>query len=437
MELNNLPEAQADQTGDQTLNPKPSHAAKNKAKPQKNKTLNASKHLIHLKNRVSRIHSLIKKEISVLLRDKVAIILLLVLPTSVILLTHFMNGDQNVNANVGSGENAMGSMGFTFSVPKIGIIDRDNSDGYYGADLSAQFAQNFEILEENDQCVLIRGYTQNEYEQMLGEGTLNGYIVINTGFEYNLSTHFVAMFDIFVDSYDQFVMQDVFNVVDNAVSLLKTDFNFTGAISINTDYVNVPETAGGLRSISAFFYPLLVMALPILIQSQSLIGDLPKDRMVLTPTNKGEILLSKYMGGIIVNSSLSFVVTFVSIGLGLKADAGWFVYLMLMIITVIMAISFGLLISAISKTSLQGFQYALIVIIMQEMLMLFISNDNFLSVFPLYCVQELYRVGVLKGIPLFSLTNSIGVPYLVILLIEIIMLVGLSYLFYKKSRSVI
>ncbi len=390
-----------------------------------------------IKNRFQRLMSLIKKEIVVLLNDKVAIILLLVLPTSVIFLTHFMNGEQNVNASVGSGDDAMASMGFSFSVPIIGIIDLDNSEGYYGVDLSQELAHNFEILEDDGECIIISNKSRNEYEQMLGEGTLNGYIVINNGFEYNLSTHFVAMFEIFVDSFDQFVMADVFKMADNAISMLKSDYNFTGAISIDQSYENVPETAGGLRSISAFFYPLLVMALPILIQSQALIGDLPKDRMILTPTNKGEVLLSKYLGGIIVNSSLAVVVTFVSLGLGLKADAGWFTFLLLMIITVIMAISFGLLISAISKTSLQGFQYALIVIIMQEMLMLFITDSNFLSLFPLFCVQELYRVGVLKGIPLISLTNAIGVPYLAILLIEIILLVGLSYIFYYKSRSVI
>ena len=324
----------------------------------------------HIKDQFQRISSLIKKEIVVLLNDRAAIILLLILPTSVIFLTNFMMGDDNVQANVGSGDDAMANMGFTFSVPNIGIIDLDNSEGYYGADLSHEFVLKLEELEDNKECVLLKGFTQNEYEQMLGEGTLNGYVVINNGFEYNLSTHFVAMFHIYVDSYDQFVMQDLFRVVDNALTLLKEEYNFSGAIAINQDYVNVPETAGGLRSVSAFFYPLLVMSLPILIQSQSLIGDLPKDRMVLTPTNKGEILLSKYIGGIIVNSSLSVVITFVSLGLGLKADAGWFTFLLLMVITVIMGISFGLLISAISKTSLQGFQYALIVIIMQEMLML-------------------------------------------------------------------
>ena len=406
----------------------------NTAQP-KPKTKNSGR-FQHIKGKIKRISSLIKKEVVVLLNDKAAIILLLVLPTSVIFLTHFMTGEENFQATIGTGDDSA-DMGLTFSVPNIGILDLDNSEGYYGADLSQEFAQNFEILEDNGECTLIRDYSQNEYEQMLGEGTLNGYVVINNGFEYNLSTHFVAMFHIYVDSYDQFVMQDVFKVVDNALTMLKADYNFSGAISIDQEYVNVPEKAGGLRSISAFFYPLLVMSLPILIQSQSLIGDLPKDRMVLTPTNKSEILLSKYIGGIVVNSSLAVAVTFVSLGLGLKADAGWFIFLLLMVITVIMAISFGLLISAISQTSLQGFQYALIVIIMQEMLMLFITNDNFLSLFPLYCVQELYRVGVLKGISLLSLTNTLGVPYLVILLIEILIMVGLSYLFYNKTRSVI
>ena len=49
----------------------------------------------------------------------------------------------------------------------------------------------------------------------------------------------------------------------------------------------------------------------------------------------------------------------------------------------------------------------------------------------------IYRVGVLKGISLLSLTNTLGIPYLVILLIEILIMVGLSYLFYNKTRSVI
>lgn len=411
---------------------------KSKKKISKN---NTKQYLIKIQNTkfmraIFRIRKLTRKEIVILLSDWIAIVLLIILPLSVIIFTNFGAAESPLDSGDSDG-NIISAMGIRFSTPKIGWIDFDNSEGFDNFDLSHEFLKIFKQFEEAGECILIENKNQTEYEELLGKGDLNGYIILHEGFEFNLSVHFVAMFDVIVDSYDNFVMQDVLSVIGEAQSTFKSKFNFAGAIDINTNFVNLPTKAGTLRSYSPYFYPLLVMALPILIESQSIIGDRPKDRMILTPTNKNEVLISKFLGGAIVNSSLAVVVTVSSLILGLEIQSSPILFFFSMELTILIGVSIGVLISSLSKTSLQGFQYSLLIIIVQEILMLFITNDIFLSLFPLFSVQEIYRVSILKGESLFQNSNSLGIPYIAILGVEMSIIIVLAIIRFKNTKSMV
>lgn len=385
---------------------------------------------------IRRVLNLSRKEIAVLMNDAVAIVLLIILPLSVVLLTAFVAPGSGSNSSGDSG-NLMSDFGIKYSTPIIGFIDSDHSDGYFNDDLSAGFGEILQVLEDEGECYITDQYTRNECEEQLGEGQMNGYILIEEGFEYNISTHFVAVFSVVVDSYDNFIMQDVLRVIDTAVALFKEQYGFSGAIQNNFHLVNVPDKAPALTNMSPFFFPLLVMAPPVLITSQCLIGDRPKDRMILTPAKKGEVISAKFLGGVAVNSLLAVVMTVSSLAFGMDTAVPGIMLFIALELNVIISVAFGIFLSSISKTTLQGFQYAILIVIVQELLMLFIKNDLFLSFFPLYSMQEMYRVGVMKTGNILGLTNSIGIPFLFYWLFECTLFVILGYLFYKRTKGAV
>lgn len=385
--------------------------------------------------KLRRILMLTFKEIEILMNDKMAVVLLVIFPLTIVLLTNF-GGSAAINTG---GDEANGDMPLElrFSIPIIGIIDADNSEGFGNADLSHEFVEIFKEFETNGECIIKEGYSRNELEEMLGNGEINAYVIVDDGFEYNLSIHMVGMFTVVINSYDSFVLQDVIGVIDDIVANFQDKFDFHGAINLKTSTVNFSEKGQYLKQVTPFFFPLIGFAMTLLIETQTFVSDIPKDRMILTPAKKGEIVLSKFFGGIAVNSVVAVILVFLPLALGMEIQNSILIFFLVFESAVIIATTIGLFFSSISNTTLAGFQYALVIIIVQEILMLFINNDIFLSIFPLYSIQEIYRLSVIQGIPLFSTTNLLGIPYMLIIWAESAISLIFTYIVYKKKRSVI
>ncbi|MHA1721043.1 MAG: hypothetical protein DRO88_10705 [Promethearchaeia archaeon] len=385
--------------------------------------------------KLRRILMLTFKEIEILMNDKMAVVLLVIFPLTIVLLTNF-GGSAAINTG---GDEANGDMPLElrFSIPIIGIIDADNSEGFGNADLSHEFVEIFKEFETNGECIIKEGYSRNELEEMLGNGEINAYVIVDDGFEYNLSIHMVGMFTVVINSYDSFVLQDVIGVIDDIVANFQDKFDFHGAINLKTSTVNFSEKGQYLKQVTPFFFPLIGFAMTLLIETQTFVSDIPKDRMILTPAKKGEIVLSKFFGGIAVNSVVAVILVFLPLALGMEIQNSILIFFLVFESAVIIATTIGLFFSSISNTTLAGFQYALVIIIVQEILMLFINNNIFLSIFPLYSIQEIYRLSVIQGIPLFSTTNLLGIPYMLIIWAESAISLIFTYIVYKKKRSVI
>ncbi|WP_457558597.1 ABC transporter permease [Candidatus Harpocratesius sp.] len=385
--------------------------------------------------KLRRILMLSFKEIEILLNDKMAVLLLVIFPLSIVLLTNF--GGFAANNTDGNGANGDMPLELRFSIPIIGIIDADNSEGFGNADLSYEFVKIFKDFETDGECIIKEGYSRNKLEEMIGNGEINAYIIVDDGFEYNLSIHMVGMFTVVINSYDSFVLQDVVGVIDDVIANFQDKFDFHGAINLKTSSVNFSQKGQYLKQVTPFFFPLIGFAMTLLIETQSFVSDIPKDRMILTPAKKGEIVLSKFFGGITVNSIVAVILVFLPLLLGMEIQNSIFIFFLVFESAVIIATTVGLFFSSISNTTLAGFQYALVIIIVQEILMLFISNDIFLSMFPLYAVQEIYRLSVIRGIPLLLTTNMLGIPYILIMWTESIISLLFTYIIFKKKRSVI
>jgi hypothetical protein len=383
---------------------------------------------------IRRILYLSKKELKVLWHDKLAMILLIAFAPSIIVLATFggTTGDTGPEGDV------IGMATSRFSVPNIGLADFDDSEGFGGEDLSAEFCSIFEAYEDNGDCVLFRGYSRNEMEQMIGKGEINVYVIIEDGFEYNISTHFVTFFTVVMDNFDIFSLSDIISLIDEVVEIFKNRYEFNGAIDIQREVVNLPEKAATLFSMCAYFFPILAFAMPILIQSQILINDVPKDRMVLTPANKREILSSKLIAGSILCSISAIEIALFSILVGLEVKSGFFIFFLIMETCVLTSVAMGMFISSISETSLAGFQFSLLAFLVQEIMILFVSPDSILlSFFPIFSTQELIDRVVLKGENLMAVTNSIGIPFILVMAIEWLVSVVLAAIIFNRRKSVI
>ena len=129
------------------------------------------------------------KEIEILLNDKMAVVLLVIFPITIVLLTNF-GGAAALNT-CDEGLNSDMPLELRFSTPIIGIIDADDSEGFGNADLSSEFLRVFHEFETKEECIIVEGYSRTELEYMIGSGEINGYVIIDNGFEYNVSIHMV------------------------------------------------------------------------------------------------------------------------------------------------------------------------------------------------------------------------------------------------------
>lgn len=374
-----------------------------------------------------RILALTKKEIKILTNDKFAMVLLLLLPITLIL---------TINFGAARTPGPMGQQSTRVQSPIIGIIDHDHSEGYDGYDLSAEFVRIYEEYNASGECILSIGDNASEYEMMIRDGLLHAYIVIDEGFEFNLSTHFVAYFRVIVDSLNQVVFQDVESLLDETVTIFADRFNFTGAIDQNIELVNVPSKALKLFQVSPVFFPIVIFSMTCLVNSQSIIGDIPKDRMVLTPARKIEVLLGKLFGSIVINSTMVFTIWGLSLGLGMQTRGDIGIYFFILWSCALVGTAIGLFISSIANSTLSAFQYFILFFISQTILILFITNKDILSYFPIWSTGQLMMQVILQGLPLLEPSNGY-LPYIIILHGEFLAFMVATYLIYYYRRSLI
>jgi len=376
-----------------------------------------------IKAQLKRVWANTKKEIKILWNDRFAMVLLILLPVTLILTiytTELIKGEEEFSRN---------------EAPILGALDLDDSEGFYGYDLSKEFLKILKDYEEKGECTVYTDKSENELEQMVGLGEIHAYIVINDGFEYNLSVHFVGIFKVVIDSYRQSTLLDVESLLDEVTTVFSEKFNFTGAIDQEIEYVNVPQTATRLFQIAPIFFPIIIFSMCCLVNSQTIIGDIPKDRMVLTPTSKREILAGKVIGSNIINSIMILTLWMLSLLLGMQTRGDPATYLFILWTCALVGSSVGLLISSLAKTSLAAFQMFILSFITQVILLLFITDKTILTFFPIYSTGTLMTQVTLQGIGLFE--SGYFMPYIVVLWFEFILFILLSYLVYKRTRSLI
>jgi hypothetical protein len=382
-----------------------------------------------------RYIALVEKEIRVLLKDKAAMMIMYAIPLIVLLILTVGVNQQVLTAEEtemgGFGSDAMADM-MKGEVPKIGLIDLDDSEGFPDRDLSTELVQKFIEKEDIGQCELFISQNQTELEELLGKGKINAFIIIPSLFEFNLSIHIPVIVPFVLDSLNMMGLSSAQGVVEGIIQDFRVENDFTGVFKTHKYNVNLPEKAQILYAASWIMFPLIIFGIGNLTSTQSIVADIPKDRMVLTPTNKKEIMAAKVTALQILMSGLILVFLIACAIAGFQLRSTWFDFFIVLSLISLNAVIIGVAISAISKTSLSAFQYFIFLFIFQTIVLIFVEDPTILALMPVHNGAKLVMNVLLRGQTYYSVRKNI---YNIIW--EAVVVYMISYFIFKKQKTML
>jgi ABC-2 type transport system permease protein len=346
--------------------------------------------------RIKRTLSLAQKEIESLLKDKQALFIIFLLPTLVIFA-------------IGSSSSG-GSPHAT-----IGIVDLDSTSGanYPGPDLSNNFTATLAALPNTN--VINFGENIAAANLSLYLGQIDGFVIINDMFEQNLSSEElprIAILNLYLDDTNYAGAGAVIGKLELAI--LKFKYNLS---IIRDEVLYIPTTlyssTSNLYRAAPAVFCITLLGSTMMTAAQSIVGDVPLRRVLLTPARKNEVLIAKLMAYLLIVFFQIQILLGISWGLyGLPIRCGYGELMLLLLLTGFSGISLGLLISVISSSRLQASQYFLLGFILMFVLTWFGGLEFLRDVIPLYRAQSAFTVMAYKGFSLLEAGNDTLIIFL-------------------------
>jgi len=347
-----------------------------------------------------RIWSMLVKELRLIQIDKFALLMVFALP-GMIMGTLWV---ARVQANVLPSEESSGKQPDAL---KMGVVDLDPTDTYPGQDLSENFTR---YLERSPDFIVTIFSSEADARVALYDDSINAYVVIPYGFEGNITGDIPAFVPIHISSTDFQSQAVVFGAFGDAVADFRSDHGWVKG-EINMVSIREFEPIGDYAAAS-FGVFLIVFSSFIAVAAtaaQAIVGDVPLNRMLLTPATKIEALLAKVLAYFVLGMVQAQFLLLLWMGLfGIVPNAD---YLTLNGVLAMMSISgsaLGVFISTLCRTRLQANQSFLLVLFSS-----FIVATGFMDVGPVddFYPLNLGRVMIIdtafKGVSLAAFSNEI------------------------------
>lgn len=392
-----------------------------------------------------RVRNMVMKELRLIIKDKVALLLIFLLPAALIgMLAYVTNssgfGGMNMGGGMGGGigggdvnvtvtDNGDGTSNETDSGLGLifGVVDLDDTDTYEGEDLSANLTAYFEMIVDE---VIMYETTADAY-RALYEKEITAYIVIPYGFEANLTINEPTYIEVHYDGNDLLGSASVSGVVQGATVLFRVSKLWIRSEVFPGTIVEFTPEGGYLESVFGAFIVIFSSYLGITMTSaQSIVGDYPLRRMLLTPTNRLEVITAKVFGYVIIGFFQSLLlVTLWILAFNLSMNTSFFALVIVMSLASLTGSATGILISSIAGTRLQANQMFLFVLFATLILAGFFIDvgilDNYL---PMNQAMGLLVDTAFKGLSLLDVLDRI----LKLLGFSVIAMLAASYIFSKK-----
>jgi ABC-2 type transport system permease protein len=309
---------------------------------------------------------MVMKELRLIIKDKVALLLIFLLPAVLIgMLWYVTDASSMGGLDLGSttdmgGGGDDGNETISENALKLGIVDLDTTSGYYGGeDLSENLTAFYEMMAN----VTMYNTTADAYRALYDQ-EIEAYIVIPDGFEYNLTENYPTYIEVHYDGNDLLGSASIQGVIQAGTILFRVSKLWIRSEVFPGMVIEFTPEGGYLESVFGGFIVIFSSYLGIAMTSaQSIVGDEPLRRMLLTPTNRLEVIVAKVLGYVIIGFFQSLLlVTLWVLAFDLSLNTSFFALVIIMSLSSLTGSATGILISAVAGTRLQANQMFLFVL---------------------------------------------------------------------------
>ena len=398
-----------------------------------------------------RIRNMVAKELRLIIKDKVAILLIFMLPAVLIGMLWYVTDQSGMGGlDLGGGMGGFGGGGgednetstvatnvttTTTTVTNVtvedniilGVVDLDTTRTYDGGDLSENFTAYLEMLV--DKTVFFND-TADAY-RALYQKNINFYVVIPDGFEANLTINEPTYVEVHYDGNDFIGSSTYTGLVQGATILFRVSKLWIRSEVFPSMVIEFTPGGGFLEAIFGGFIVIFSSYLGIAMTSaQSIVGDEPLRRMLLTPTNRLEVITAKVLGYVIIGFLQSLLlVTLWVLAFSLELSTSFFSLVIILTLSALTGSATGILISAIANTRLQANQMFLFVLFGTLILAGFFIDVGALNdILPMNQANALLIDTAFKGLSLFQVLNRI----IVLLAFTVLAMLAATFIFARK-----
>ncbi len=289
------------------------------------------------------------KEIHLIRKDMFALLLLFALPLMIM-------GTMYIAINQGSIAQINQDTGKNADALVIGLVDADPTDTFPGEDLSTNFTW---YLTESPKFIVVMYEFEEDARTALYQDVVKAYAVIPYGFEGNITGDIPAFVDLHVSSSDLNTQMSIFGSFSSVVKDFRFDHGWIkGEIAI--DQIGEFEPEGSSSTASIFGVFMLVFSVFIAVSAtaaQAIVGDVPLNRMLLTPSTKMEAILAKTLAYFLIGLFQAAVLLFLWMWMfAIVPNTSPLVILFILGLMSISGSALGVLISTVVTTRLQANQ---------------------------------------------------------------------------------
>ena len=321
-----------------------------------------------------RIRNMVAKELRLIIKDKVAILLIFLLPAALIGMLWYVTetsdmGGMDLGGGIGGGIGGDVSTNVTTTIDLndtdtsvgliLGVVDLDTTETYE-YDLSENLTAYFKALADQ---IIIYDNTADAYRDLY-ETTIDAYVVIPDGFEANLTINEPTYIEVHYDGNDFLGSATIQGVVQGATIMFRVSKLWIRSEVFPGMVIEFTPGGGFLEAVFGGFIVIFSSYLGIAMTSaQSIVGDTPLRRMLLTPTNRLEVIVAKVLGYVIIGFLQSLLlVTLWVLAFSLELNTSFISLVIIMSLSALTGSATGILISAVANTRLQANQMFLFVL---------------------------------------------------------------------------
>jgi ABC-2 type transport system permease protein len=284
-------------------------------------------------------------------------------------------------------------------------------------------------------------FSLNKYREWIREELIDAILVLPPNFsetvENSTNTHIIY----FIDGSDSGAINAIEVSLQEPISIFRIQEGITENFTMFTPYLEyeVPFWESQVLNYAlSIILPLIIVGTTMNLSCLSIVSEGPLPRMLITPTTKREIVVSKFIANFVIMVFQAIEIFTVTALFGLYVLGSLFDFFITLILIGLSGVSIGLMISSISKTEQQANQLYLMFFII---IMMF--SGQFINVDGLPAVMQIF-INILPlghGIPLVVEVTLKGLPIDLGRVLGLLAISGgaivLTYIFYSiKSVEV-